>query len=77
MTGNDVDVRTIERESLPQISSIVIDETMSPAERAASFLKQLGGRYCYADEDMVVGFGYADTDVKLTNKLAMYASSLG
>ncbi len=79
MTGNvnDFDIRTVKREALPQLSSIVIDESLSPQERATSFLQQLGGRYCYADDDMVIGFGYADTDVKLTNKLAMYASSLG
>lgn len=76
-TANDFDIRTVRRETLPQISSIVIDENQSPEDRAASFLEQLGGRYCYADDDMVIGFSYADTDVKLSNKLAMYASSLG
>ena len=73
----DFDIRTVKKESLPQINDIVIDETQSPEERAVSFLKQLGGRYCYADEDMIISFSYVDTDVNLSNKLAMYASSLG
>ena len=73
----DFDIRTVKKESLPQINDIVIDETQSPEERAVSFLNQLGGRYCYADEDKIISFSYADTDVNLSNKLAMYASSLG
>ncbi len=77
MTGNEIDIRTVKREALPQLSSIAIDESQSPDDRAASFFRQLGGRLCYADDEMVISFGYADTDVKLTNKLAMYASSLG
>lgn len=72
-----MDIRTVEKNTLPQISSIEIDESLSPQERAASFLRQLNGSYCYADGDMIVGFSYADTDVKLSHKLASYASALG
>lgn len=75
--SQNVDIRTVDKDTLPQISSIEIDESLSPKDRAASFLKQLGGQYCYADGDMVIGFSYADTDVNLTNKLALYASALG
>ncbi len=73
----EFDIRTIKREELTSIDSIEIDENMTPKERAESFLKQLGGQYCYVDDGVVVAFGYADTDVNLTSKLVMYASSLG
>lgn len=73
----DFDIRAIKREELTSIDSIKIDESMTPEERAESFLKQLGGKYCYTDDGVVVAFGYADTDVNLMSKLAMYASSLG
>jgi hypothetical protein len=76
-TGRDFDIRTIERESLPQLSDISIDMALPRKERTKNFLEQLGGRYCYADGDMVVAFGYTDTDVTLTEKLAMYARTLG
>jgi hypothetical protein len=75
--GQEFDVRTIDRESLPQLSDITIDKNLPCQERAKNFLEQLGGRYCYADGDMVVAFGYTDTDVTLTEKLAMYARTLG
>lgn len=72
-----VDIRSVDKKTLPQISSIDIDESLSPQERAASFMKQLSGRYCYADGEMIVGFSYAETDVKLSTKLAMYANAIG
>lgn len=37
MTGNEMDIRTVKREALPQLSSIAIDESQSPDDRAASF----------------------------------------
>jgi hypothetical protein len=76
-TEQDFDIRTINRESLPQLSDIKIDTNLSRKERVQSFLEQLGGKYCYADGDMVVAFGYTDTDVTLTERLAMYARTLG
>jgi hypothetical protein len=76
-TGRDLYIRTIDREKLPRLSDIKIDTNLSSDEKARSFLEQLGGRYCYADGDMVVAFGYAETDVTLTEKLAMYARTLG
>lgn len=73
----DFDIRTVDRDSLKQISTVHIDESLPCESRMASFMEQIGNRYCYADDDMVIAFAYADTDMTLTNKLAVYASSLG
>ena len=71
------DIQSVNRKSLVQIDDISVDENKSCQERMEDFLEQLGGRYCYADGDIVVGFQYADTSVSLAEKLASYATTLG
>ena len=42
----NVDVRTVDRDSLVDINTIVIDESLSKEERAAEFLRQIKNPYC-------------------------------
>ena len=42
-----------------------------------SFVEQIGNPYCYTDGELVIGIGYAETEMSLNDKLAIYACGLG
>lgn len=71
------DVRNIDRSTLRDISSVVIDPNQSKEERIQSFVSQIGNPYCYLDGDIVVGISYADTEISLEDRLKSYANSIG
>lgn len=71
------DVRNIDRSTLRDISSVVIDPNQSKEERIQSFVNQIGNPYCYLDGDIVVGISYADTEISLEDRLKSYANSIG
>ena len=71
------DVRNIDRSTLRDISSVVIDPNQSKEERIQSFVSQIGNPYCYLDGDIVVGISYADTEISLEDRLKSYANRIG
>lgn len=71
------DVRSIDRSTLKDISSVVIDPNQTKEERIQSFVSQIGNPYCYLDGDIVVGISYADTEISLEDRLKSYANGLG
>ena len=71
------DVRNIDRSTLRDISSVVIDPNQSKEERIQSFVSQIGNPYCYLDGDVVVSISYADTDVSLEDRLKSYFTGMG
>ena len=73
---NITDVRTVDRSTLRDISTVVIDPNQSKAERIQSFVSQIGNPYCYLDGDIVVGISYADTEISLEDRLKSYANGL-
>lgn len=71
------DVRNVDKSTLRDISSVVIDPNQSKEERIQSFVSQIGNPYCYLDGDIVVGISYADTEISLEDRLKSYANSIG
>ena len=72
----EIDVRSIDRTELRDISSVQIDMSLPCAERIKSYVEQIGNPYCYIDDGVVVGIGYANTPVSLQERLQAYACSL-
>lgn len=75
-SDSSIDVRTVDRSQLKDISEVVIDPKLSKEERIKSYVEQIGNPYCYLDGDTVVGISYADTDVTLEDRLKAYACGL-
>ena len=72
----NVDVRTVERESLADISKIHIDPRMPREQRLADFVRQIGNPYCYRCGKVVVKVSFAETDATLEDRLEHYLKTL-
>ncbi len=68
--------KTIDRGTLRDIKSVVIDTTKPCGERIKSFVEQIGNPYCYLDNGVVVEVGFSDTDISLQDRLSAYASNI-
>ena len=53
-----VDIQTVEKDSLVDISSITINKELPPIERVTDFLKQIKNPYCYVDHGIVVKISF-------------------
>lgn len=72
----NVDVRTVERERLADISKIHIDTRMPREQRLADFVRQIGNPYCYRCGKVVVKVSFAETDATLEDRLEHYLKTL-
>lgn len=71
-----VDVRTVDRESLVDADSIVIDETLPREEQVQEFARQIRNPYCFRVGDMLVKNVYSDDGVSLKERFEQFAASL-
>lgn len=71
-----VDIRTVDRESLADIKGIQIDRTLPRGQRFEDFLHQIGNPYCYRCGKAVVKVSFADTDATLEDRLEQYLRTL-
>lgn len=71
-----VDIRTVDRESLADIKDIQIDRTLPRGQRFEDFLHQIGNPYCYRCGKAVVKVSFADTDATLEDRLEQYLRTL-
>ena len=72
----NVDVRTVERESLADISKIHIDTRMPREQRLADFVRQIWNPYCYRCGKVVVKVSFAETNATLEDRLEHYLKTL-
>ena len=72
----NVDVRTVDRDSLVDINTIVIDESLSKEERAAEFLRQIKNPYCFRVGKVVVKNVYSNDGVSLEERFEQFARTL-
>ena len=72
----DVDVRTVDRDSLADISKIHIDPRMPREQRLADFVRQIGNPYCYRCGKVVIKVSFADTSATLEDRLEHYLKTL-
>lgn len=75
--NTEIDIKTIDRSTLREISEVMIDTALPRQERVKSYVEQMGNPYCYLDGGIVVSVGYADTPVSLQDRLKSYVCSLG
>lgn len=72
----NVDVRTVDRDSLVDVTQIVIDESLSKEERVAEYLRQVKNPYCFRVGDMVVKNVFSEDGVTLEERFRQFARTL-
>ena len=71
----EVDVRTVNRESLRDSRDVEINAGLPKEERILDFIRQIGNPYCYRHGDYVVKISFTDTDVTLEERMLSYIRS--
>ena len=71
-----VDVRTVDPETLVDVTQIKIDESLSKEERVKEFLRQVKNPYCFRVGNMIVKNVYSDDGVSLRDRFEQFARTL-
>ena len=71
-----IDVRTVDPETLVDVTGIVIDESLSKEERKAEYLRQVKNPYCFRVGDVVVKNVYSTDGVTLQDRFEQFARTL-
>ena len=72
----EVDIHTVDRESLVDIREVQIDGKLPREQRFEDFLRQIRNPYCYRCGKIVIKISFSDTDVTLEDRLEHYLASL-
>ncbi len=68
----DVDIRTVDPNTLRDIRDVKVNVELPKKERILDFIKQIGNPYCYRHGKYVVKVSYTDTNVTLEERLLAY-----
>lgn len=71
----DVDVRTVDPETLRDIRDVQVRTELSKKERMLDFIRQIGNPYCYRHGKYVVKVSFTDTEVTLEERMLSYIRS--
>lgn len=72
----EVDVHTVDRESLVDIREVQVDGKLPRGQRFENFLQQIKNPYCYRCGKIVVKVSFSDTDATLEDRLEHYLATL-
>lgn len=71
----NVDIRTVDRDSLRDIREVMVKTELPKGERILDYIRQIGNPYCYRHGDYVVKISFTDTDTTLEERLLSYLRS--
>lgn len=66
----NVDVRTVDKDSLVDITSVKIDQSLPHEERLQNFIEQIGNPYCFRCGKVVVKNSFTEGGISLEEALA-------
>lgn len=72
----NVDIRTVDPESLVDVSEISINDELSVEERMAEFVRQVKNPYCFRVGSVVVKNVYSNDGVSLRDCFEQFAGTL-
>ena len=72
----EVDVSTVDKDTLVDISTVHVDESLPYDERMKEFVRQIKNPYCYLNNGVVVKVGLAGKE-PLEECIARYIRSKG
>lgn len=64
-----VDVRTVNPDTLVDIGDIKVNTKLPKEERVLDFIRQIGNPYCYRCGKVVVKISFNDTDATLEDRM--------
>ncbi|HWR28686.1 MAG TPA: hypothetical protein VN631_02535 [Negativicutes bacterium] len=64
-----VDVRTVNPDTLVDINDISVNTKLPKEERILDFIRQIGNPYCYRCGKVVVKISFCDTDATLEDRM--------
>ena len=72
----NVDIRTVDRETLADIKNVVVNSDLPQLERMVDFIRQVKNPFCYKHGKAVIKISHADTEASLEDRLESYFMSL-
>lgn len=72
----DVDIRTVDPETLIDIRDVKVDSDQPLTERMVDFIKQIHNPYCFRCGDTIVKVSYADTTVTMEERMEGFFRAL-
>ena len=76
-TASDMDVRTVDHNTLVDIRDVKVNTALPKRERILDFIRQIGNPYCYRHGKYVVRVSFADADISLEDRLEAYIRTKG
>lgn len=71
----NIDVRTVDRDTLVDINDVTINGKLSQEERLKDFVRQIGNPYCYKCGEAIIKVSFADTTATLEDRTLNYLST--
>jgi hypothetical protein len=72
----NVDIRTVNPDTLVDMSEYKIDLDLPKNERMREFARKAGNPYCFKSRNIVVKVGYADTTATIDDRMESYLRTL-
>ena len=72
----EVDVRSVDRNTLVQRNSVKVNSKKDKAERVKEYVEQIRNPYCYLDGKTVVKISFANTSRTIEDCMRGYLSGL-
>ena len=68
----DVDIRTVERNTLVDINDVNIDKKLPREQRLEDYGRQIGNPYCYKCGEAIVKISFSETTATLEDRIENY-----
>ena len=72
----NIDVRTVDPDTLVDIRTVKIDQSLSREEREAEFIRQVKNPYCFRVGDVVIKNVYSGDGVTLQDRFEQFIRTL-
>ena len=72
----NVDIRTVDRNSLVDLQDVRIDENLSQHERLAEFIRQIKNPYCYRFGNIIIKESFSSNGKSIDDCLEQYIGTL-
>lgn len=72
----NVDIQSVQKDSLADLNDVKIDASLERPERISSFLSQIKNPYCFVCDGVIVKVSFTETKDTLEEKLNRYFLSL-
>jgi len=68
----DVDIRTVDRNTLVDINDVNIDKKLPREQRLENYVRQIGNPYCYKCGEAIVKISFSETTATLEDRIENY-----